>query len=56
MLVSYFGVYPNEDVNATTPAGINAFANNRVNWTINIKDVNGKVVDSIVVENESEIH
>jgi lactocepin len=56
MLVSYFSVYPYNNVNANTPAGINAFASNRVNWTINIKDVNGKVVDSFEVENEHEIH
>jgi lactocepin len=56
MLVSWFSVYPNANVNEKTPAGINAFANNRVNWTINIKDVNGKVVDSIFVEDEHEIH
>jgi lactocepin len=56
MLVSYFSVYPNNNVNTTTPAQINAFANNRVNWTINVKDVNGKVVDTIVAENEHEIH
>lgn len=56
MLVSYFSVYPNKNVNASTPAGINAFANNRVNWTINVKDVNDKVVDTILVENEHEIH
>ncbi|MFP7296382.1 S8 family serine peptidase [Neobacillus niacini] len=56
MLVSYFSVYPNKNVNASTPAGINAFANNRVNWKINISDVSGKIVDSIVVENEHEIH
>ncbi len=56
MLVSYFSVYPNQKVNASTPAKINAFANNRLNWTINVKDVNGKVVESIEVENEHEIH
>ena len=56
MLVSYFSVYPNMDINTTTPAQINAFANNRVNWTIYVKDVNGKVVDTIVAENEHEIH
>ncbi|MDM5327429.1 S8 family serine peptidase [Neobacillus sp. CF12] len=56
MLVSWFSVYPNKNVNESTPAGINAFANNRVNWTINIKDGSGMVVDSIVVENEHEIH
>jgi len=56
MLVSYFSVWPNENISASTPAGINAFASNNVNWTINIKDINGKVIDSMVVENETEIH
>lgn len=56
MLVSYFSVYPNENISADTPAGIDAFANNNVNWTINIKDSNGKVIDSLVVKNENEIH
>ncbi|MED4205887.1 S8 family serine peptidase [Neobacillus mesonae] len=56
MLVSYFSVYPNKNVNVSTPAGINGFASNRVNWTIYIKDINGKVVDTIVAENEHEIH
>ena len=56
MLVSYFSVYPNKNVNANTPAGINAFANNRVNWRVNIKDEAGKTVDTINVENEHEIH
>ncbi|PGS48095.1 S8 family serine peptidase [Bacillus sp. AFS041924] len=56
MLVSYFSVYPNKNVNAKTPAGINAFANNAVNWKVYIKDVNGNVVDSLNVENQTEIH
>ncbi|MBG9450986.1 hypothetical protein ABE67_17115 [Cytobacillus firmus] len=56
MLVSYFSVYPNKNVNANTPAGINAFANNRVNWKVYIKDEAGKIVDTINVENEHEIH
>ncbi|PGL72232.1 S8 family serine peptidase [Bacillus sp. AFS055030] len=56
MLVSYFSVYPNKNVNSKTPAGINAFANNNVNWKIYIKDENGKVIDSLDVQNESEIH
>jgi len=56
MLVSYFSVWPNENISASTPAGINAFASNNVNWTINIKDINGKVIDSMKVENETEIH
>jgi lactocepin len=56
MLVSYFSVYPNKNVNAKTPAGINAFANNNVNWKIYIKDANGKVIDSLDVQNDNEIH
>lgn len=56
MLVSYMSVYPNKNLNANTPAQINAFANNRLDWTIHIKDLNGKVVDTITAENEHEIH
>ncbi|WP_088072738.1 S8 family serine peptidase [Gottfriedia luciferensis] len=56
MLVSYFSVSPNKNINAKTPAGINAFANNNVNWKINVKDVNGNVIDTLDVENQNEIH
>ncbi|MEH7453950.1 S8 family serine peptidase [Gottfriedia acidiceleris] len=56
MLVSYFSVYPNKNVNAKTPAGINAFANNNVNWKIYIKDSKGNVVDSMDVQDKNEIH
>lgn len=56
MLVSYFSVYPNKNVNTKTPAGINGFANNNVNWKIYIKDVSGNVIDSLDVQNKNEIH
>lgn len=56
MLVSYFSVYPNKNVNANTPAGINAFANNRLNWKVYVKDEAGNIVDTFNVENELEIH
>ncbi|UPM56411.1 Fn3-like domain-containing protein [Gottfriedia acidiceleris] len=56
MLVSYFSVSPNKNVNAKTPAGINAFANNNVNWKIYIKDVNGNIIDSMDVLDKNEIH
>jgi len=56
MLVSYFSVYPNNNVSSSTPAGINGFANNRVNWNVLIKDESGKLIDSLIVENETEIH
>ena len=56
MLVSYFSVYPNKNVNASTPARINAFANNRVDWKVYIKDEAGTVVDTFDIKNEHEIH
>jgi lactocepin len=56
MLVSYFSVSPNKNVNAKTPAGINAFANNNVNWKIYVKDANGNVIDSMDVQDKNEIH
>ncbi|PFH92649.1 S8 family serine peptidase [Bacillus sp. AFS088145] len=56
MLVSYFSVYPNKNVNASTPALISGYANNKVNWKINVKDVNGNLVDSFNVDNQVEIH
>lgn len=56
MLVSYFGVYPNKNVNSKTPAGINGFTNNNVNWKIYIKDTTGNVIDSMDVQNKNEIH
>ncbi|KON90436.1 hypothetical protein AF332_26185 [Sporosarcina globispora] len=56
MLVPVFLVSPSTNVNANRPASINGFANTRVNWTINVKDEQGKVVDSIIIENEHEIH
>ncbi|PGZ91265.1 S8 family serine peptidase [Bacillus sp. AFS029533] len=56
MLVSYFSVYPNKNVNTKTPAGINAFANNNVNWKVYVKDANGNVIDSMDVQDKNEIH
>lgn len=56
MLVSYFSVYPNSNVNANKPVQINAFADTRLNWKIYIKDATGKIVDTLTAENEHEIH
>ncbi|CAM3915398.1 hypothetical protein [Mesobacillus zeae] len=44
------------EVSASKPAEINAFANNRVNWSIHIKDAAGNVMDTLKAENEHEIH
>ncbi|WP_163099765.1 S8 family serine peptidase [Peribacillus alkalitolerans] len=52
MVVSFFYVSPTGDINKDNPAQIISYASNRVDWTINIKDVNGKIVDSFEVKNE----
>ncbi|USK34548.1 S8 family serine peptidase [Bacillus sp. F19] len=52
MVISYYGVSPVNNVNSTNQAKILSFANNRVDWTITIKDASGKIVDSFEVKNE----
>ncbi|MEH6939746.1 S8 family serine peptidase [Bacillus sp. JJ664] len=52
MVISFFWVDPVSDVNKDNPAYITSYASNRVDWTINIKDSNGIVVDSFEVKNE----
>ena len=43
------------DINKSKPAKINAWAFARVDWTINVKDASGKIVDSFKVENEHSL-
>jgi lactocepin len=52
MVISFFYVSPTGDINKDNPAQIISYANNRVDWKINIKDVNGQIVDSFEVKNE----
>jgi lactocepin len=52
MIISFIYVSPTENVNKNNPAQIISYASNRIDWTINIKDVNGKIVDSFEVKNE----
>ncbi|MEH6993461.1 S8 family serine peptidase [Neobacillus drentensis] len=52
MIISFFYVSPTQDVNQNNPAQIISYASNRIDWTININDVNGKIVDSFEVKNE----
>ena len=52
MVISFFWVSPTNDVNQNNPAQITSYASNRVDWTINIRDVNGNIVDSFEVKNE----
>ncbi|UOY94618.1 Fn3-like domain-containing protein [Ectobacillus sp. JY-23] len=56
MFVSYFSVSPSQNINASKPARVNGFANNRVDWAVNVRDASGNVVDSMTIQNEHEIH
>ncbi|MDM5188632.1 S8 family serine peptidase [Bacillus sp. DX4.1] len=52
MLISFFNVYPNKDVNANTPVQITGYTSNRVDWKVYIKDEKGNIVDTITKEDE----
>ena len=52
MVIQTIQVYPNANINNNKPANISAWAYNRVDWTINVKDASGKIVDSFEVKNE----
>lgn len=55
MVISFFWIDPVSDVNKDNPANIISYANNRVDWTINIKNSNGDLVDSFEVKNEHSL-
>jgi lactocepin len=52
MVVAAFTVSPTTTINQSKPTKINGYAYNRVNWTINVKDQSGKIVDSFEVKHE----
>ncbi|PEJ57654.1 hypothetical protein CN601_16860 [Bacillus sp. AFS017336] len=51
MVLTFFNV-SGTNVTTSTPATITSYANNRVDWKVYVKDANGKVVDTAVVEDE----
>ncbi|TDL74705.1 hypothetical protein E2R56_11120 [Rhodococcus qingshengii] len=55
MVVQTVQVYPNANINNSKPANITAFAYSRVDWTMNVKDASGKIVDSFEVKNEHSL-
>ncbi|WP_088043059.1 S8 family serine peptidase [Bacillus sp. EAC] len=55
MVVSFFWVDPQTDVNKDNPAYIISYASNRVDWTIKIKNSKGEIVDSFEVKNEHSL-
>ncbi|PEL12457.1 S8 family serine peptidase [Bacillus sp. AFS017336] len=56
MVLSNGSVYPSTNINKDRLAGINYFAQNRSDWTFNVKDATGNIVDTISFKNEKEIH
>jgi lactocepin len=51
MLVQTINVTPNTNINQTKPANITAFAYSKVDWTINVKNASGQLVDSFEMKN-----
>jgi lactocepin len=52
MAVQTISITPSANINQTKPAKISAWAYTRVDWTINVKDASGQIVDSFEVRNE----
>jgi lactocepin len=51
MLVQTINVSPNTNINQIKPANITAFAYSKVDWTINVKNASGQIVDSFEGKN-----
>jgi hypothetical protein len=56
MVLSNSSVWPTKNLNKNTPTEVDYFAQNRSDWTINVKDANGNIVDTFEVKNEKEVH
>jgi len=55
MAVQTISITPTANINKSKPANINAWAYARVDWTINVKDASGNIVDSFEVKNEHSL-
>ncbi|PUB11389.1 S8 family serine peptidase [Paenisporosarcina sp. OV554] len=55
MAVQTVSITPTANINKSKPAKVSAWAYARVDWTINVKDASGKIVDSFKVENEHSL-
>jgi lactocepin len=56
MVLSNSSVWPTKNLNKNTPTEVDYFAQNRSDWTFNVKDANGNIVDTFEVKNEKEVH
>lgn len=54
-VVQTISVSPSSNVNQSKPAKISAWAHNRVDWTLKVKDVNGNVIESWEVKDEHSL-
>lgn len=54
-VVQTISVTPSTNVNQAKPAKISAWAHNRVDWTLKVKNVNGNVIDSWEVKDEHSL-
>ncbi|QIZ07725.1 S8 family serine peptidase [Priestia megaterium] len=52
MVIQTIAVLTSTNINKSNPAKIVSWAHNRVDWTINVKDATGKLIDSWQVKNE----
>lgn len=52
MAIETIGITPTAGLNQNKPASISAWAYNRVDWTINVRNASGQIVDSSTVKNE----
>ncbi|MEH7452789.1 S8 family serine peptidase [Gottfriedia acidiceleris] len=52
MAMVTWGISPSTGVSASKPARISLYGYSRVDWTINIKDAKGNLIDSSTFENE----
>lgn len=52
MVVQTVQVSPNANINNSKPAKITAYAYSKIDWTVNVKDASGKLIDSWQVKNE----
>jgi lactocepin len=50
MVVQTVQIYPNANINNSKPGIISAYAYSRVDWTVNVKDASGNIVDSFEVK------
>jgi lactocepin len=55
MAIQTWNISPTANINKSKPAKISAWAFARVDWTINVKDASGKIVDSFEVKNEHSL-